>query len=366
MIYWYWNILKYIVDRWIFSNSKNRRGHSYKGTMNRGNPLEVSPSISGSPWKIPWKNPTLGTLGFPVLGLKKTQLINIWRLENNPWIDQATRVFLNWVKTTCDAFAVNIYLLSRWHHGGLSAGVNCTFLWLIIMFPLNPAISWGLNRSKHTMFRLTQLGNCRYGYGSNPSTAIFSNGASNKTLSGGDSRGRGTGTSGDCKESHSCWWDDMGWPYIPHWSHVIWPWHPLGAKNKDPSHIPTFLWFCLSRLDWLKGKSAGSQMEKTTLGFLSLLQNCPEIIWFHLEVPPRRRPSCFLQRVAGKMLKSGRCARTDQSRANVHTQESPRRVVNLPVVGTSPFFLLEPQTRGPAHFFHFCWNHPIWSPNNSK
>ena len=93
MIYWYWNILKYIVDRWIFSNSKNRRGHSYKGTMNRGNPLEVSPSISGSPWKIPWKNPTLGTLGFPVLGLKKTQLINIWRLENNPWIDQATRFF---------------------------------------------------------------------------------------------------------------------------------------------------------------------------------------------------------------------------------------------------------------------------------
>ena len=281
MIYWYWNILKYIVDRWIFSNSKNRRGHSYKGTMNRGNPLEVSPSISGSPWKIPWKNPTLGTLGFPVLGLKKTQLFNIWRLENNPWIDQATRFFLNWVKTTCDAFAVNIYLLSRWHHGGLSAGVNCTFLWLIIMFPLNPAISWGLNRSKHTMFRLTQLGNCRYGYGSNTSTAIFSNGASNKTLSGGDSRGRGTGTSGDCKESHSWWWDDMGWPYMPHWSHVIWPWHPLGAKNKDPSHIPTFLWFCLSRLDWLKGKSAGSQMEKKAW-FPEFIATLP---WNHLILP---------------------------------------------------------------------------------
>ena len=124
MIYWYWNILKDIVDRWIFSNSKNRRGHSYKGTMNRGNPLEVSSSIillrsvdlhEKSHGKIP-------RLGFPVLGLKKTQLINFWRLETNPWIDQATRVFLNWVKTTCDAFAVNICLLSRWHHGCLSAG----------------------------------------------------------------------------------------------------------------------------------------------------------------------------------------------------------------------------------------------------
>lgn len=132
MIYWYWNILKYIVDRWIFSNSKNRRGHSYKGTMNRGNPLEVSSSIillrsvdlhEKSHGKIP-------RLGFPVLGLKKTQLINFWRLDKNPWIDQATRFFLNWVKTTCDAFAVNIYLLSRWHHGCLSEGVNCTFLWL--------------------------------------------------------------------------------------------------------------------------------------------------------------------------------------------------------------------------------------------
>ena len=240
------------------------------------------------------------------------------------------------------------------------------------MFPLNTAISWGLKRSKHIMFRLTQLGNCRYGYGSNmikPFNCHFLKWSIQKTLSGGDSRGRGTGTSGDCKESHSWWWDDMGWPENAPFMPCDLTMAPFGCQEQGPySHIPTFFCFCLSRLDWLKGKSAGSQMEKKSL-----------VSWVYCKTALKSSdsPTSKSLRAGGPVAScrespgrrwspGGAPGQIDQSRANVHTQESPRRVVNLPVVGTSPFFLLEPQTRGPAHFFHFCWNHPIWSPNNSK